>query len=321
MEPTQPRISVVIPAYNTADLIADCLHSVFSQIYQDFEIIVVNDGSPDTDELEKVLEPYLTRIVYIKQENKRAAGARNTAIRKACGELLAFLDSDDTWLPDHLVSQVTLFDQDPTLDMVYCNALVIGKGKRHSQFMDQCPSDGEVSFEALIVERCQVAVSTVVVRKNAIVKAGLFDETLDRCDDYDMWLRTAFQGAKIGYSHKVQARLYGGRPGSLGQSSSKMTQAYLAILEKTSRNLPLNDSQRDLIRRRTVDIRAKYLVEEGKCQLYKEQFDKARELLSEANRHSGRPKLSLVLFGLRVAPNATNKLISFWCRIRNIARG
>jgi glycosyltransferase involved in cell wall biosynthesis len=321
MQSTRPRISVVIPTYNTANLITDCLDSVFSQTYQDFEIIVVNDGSPDGDELEKVLGPYLNRIVYIKQEHKRAAGARNTAIRKACGELLAFLDSDDTWLPDHLLSQVTLLDQHPTLDMVYCNALVVGKGKRHLQFMDQCPSNGEASFEALIVERCQIPVSTVVVRKNAIVKAGLFDETLDRCDDYDMWLRTAFQGAKIGYSRKVQARVYVGRPGSLGQSSSKMSQADLTILDKTSRNLPLNDSQRNLIDRRMVDIRAMYLVEEGKCQLYKQQFDKARELLSDANRHLGRPKLSLVLFGLRVAPNATNKLISFWCRIRDVARG
>src|SRR5882724_4897435 len=118
-----PRISVIIPAYKTAHLIAGCLDSVMAQTFQDFEAIVVNDGSPDTPELEKVLQPYMDRIVYIKQENKRCAGARNTAIRQARGEYLAFLDSDDTWYPDHLASQMKQFADDPSLDLVYCDAL------------------------------------------------------------------------------------------------------------------------------------------------------------------------------------------------------
>jgi glycosyltransferase involved in cell wall biosynthesis len=90
-----PTISVIIPSYNTAPLIANCLDSVFAQSFSDFEVVVVNDGSPDTAKLEEALRPYLEKIVYIVQENKRAAGARNTAIGKARGEFLAFLDSDD----------------------------------------------------------------------------------------------------------------------------------------------------------------------------------------------------------------------------------
>src|ERR1700691_4414652 len=104
----KPTVSVIMPAYNAANLIAFALDSVLQQTFQDFEIVVVNDGSPDTVELEKVLQPFLSKIVYIKQENKRAAGARNTAIRQANGEFLAFLDSDDSWFPDHLASQMKL---------------------------------------------------------------------------------------------------------------------------------------------------------------------------------------------------------------------
>ena len=79
-QPNQtPRVSVLIPAYNTAFMIAGCLDSVFAQTYRDFEAIVVNDGSPDTPELEKVLQPYMDRIVYIVQPNKRAAGALGTS--------------------------------------------------------------------------------------------------------------------------------------------------------------------------------------------------------------------------------------------------
>src|SRR3981081_344033 len=104
-----PRVSIIIPSYKTADLIAACLDSVFAQTFQDFEAIVVNDGSPDTPELEKVLQPFLDRLVYMSEVTKRAAGARNTAIAKARGEFLAFLDSDDTWLPNHLELQMNQF--------------------------------------------------------------------------------------------------------------------------------------------------------------------------------------------------------------------
>ena len=270
-----PQVSIIIPAYNTADLIAGCLDSVFSQTYQDFEVIVVNDGAPDTVELERVLQPYQDRIVYIVQQNKRAAGARNTAIGRARGEFLAFLDSDDRWLPEHLVSQMKLFAEDPTLDMVYCNGLRIGDQRN---FMDACPSHGPATFAALITEQCQICVSTVVARKSEIVNAGLFDESLLRCDDYEMWVRAAFHGAKIAYSRKIQALLNGGRPGSLSQSSSKMAEGYWIILDKISRTFLLNDSDRAGVEKRKREIRSRYLIEEGKFQLHQRQFDKAKEL-------------------------------------------
>src|SRR5450755_2773522 len=142
-----PRVSIIIPAYNTAHLIAACLDSVFAQTFQDFEALVVNDGSPDTPELEKALQPYLDRkpdrTVYIKQVNKRAAGARNTAIARARGEFLAFLDSDDNWLPNHLESQMKQFEADPALCLVYSNALFTGNPAREVEFMERCPSVGE----------------------------------------------------------------------------------------------------------------------------------------------------------------------------------
>ncbi len=226
-----PKVSVVIPSYKTAGLIAGCLDSVFAQTYADFETIVVNDGSPDTPELEKVLQPYMSRIVYVKQENKRAAGARNNAIRRARGEFVAFLDSDDTWSPDHLASQMQMMGDDRSLDLVYSNALLVGDPAREREFMEKCPSHGKATFGALIVERCQIPISTVVARRQALLDAGLFDEKLPRCDDYDLWVRCAFNGAKIGYSRRVQARLFIGRPGSLSQSSAKMAEAYWNSLE------------------------------------------------------------------------------------------
>ena len=311
-----PKISIIMPAYNTAPLIASSLDSVFAQTFQDFEVIVINDGSPDTVELEKTLQPYSDRIVYIQQTNKRAAGARNTAIRNMRGEFLALLDSDDIWLPDHLASQMELLASDPALDMVYSNALLLGDPKRR-EFMEVCPSKGTVSFEALILEHCQVSASTVVARKSTLLNAGLFDENLMRCDDYDLWVRVAFHGAKIGYNRKVQAQLNGGRPGSLGQSRAKMAEAYWTILEKTAHTLPLNDSQWKLVRGRANDIRARYLVEDGKVHLCEGRVEQARELFREANTHWRKPKLRLAVFGLDVAPKTTSKLFFLLTRIRS----
>ena len=129
-----PKVSVIIPTYKTAHFIAACLDSVFAQTYQDLEAVVVNDGSPDTPELEQVLVPYMDRIVYIKQENKRTAGARNNAIRHARGEFVAFLDSDDVWMPDHLAEQMQLFANDPSVELTYSNGLVGERGQER-EFM------------------------------------------------------------------------------------------------------------------------------------------------------------------------------------------
>jgi len=311
------KVSVIIPSYKTADLIGACLDSVFAQTYSDFEAIVVNDGSPDTPELERVLQPYMSRIVYIKQENKRAAGARNNATRQARGEFVAFLDSDDTWLPNHLASQMQMIADDPSLDLVYSNALFVGDQAHEREFMEKCPSTGEATFDALIVERCQIPISTVVARKQTLLDAGLFDETLPRCDDYDMWVRAAFRGAKIGYSRAIQARLFTGRPGSLGQSRARMAEAYWNMLEKFQKTLPLKQSDRVVVSKRAAEVRAMFLLEEGKCQLAERDFDKARRSLAEANSHLHRSSLSLTVFGLGIAPNATSKFISFFNRIRN----
>jgi len=97
-----PRVSVIIPCYNTAQFVAETLDSVFSQTYSDYEVVVVNDGSPDTPDLERVLGPYLSRIVYVKSDNCGLAGARNNGIRASKGELIALLDSDDAWEPRYL---------------------------------------------------------------------------------------------------------------------------------------------------------------------------------------------------------------------------
>ena len=309
-----PRVSVIIPCYNTAQLVAQCLDSVFAQTFRDFEAIVVNDGSPDTSELEKVLEPYMSRIVYIKQSSKRPPGARNTGIANAHGEFVAFLDCADSWMPHHLEMQIKQFENDPSLDLVYANSILRGDSGRQVDFQTLCPSNGPATFETLAVERCQIPIATVVARKAAIVKAGGFDESLPRCDDFDMWLRTAFHNAKIGYIRHVTAYMAIGRPGGLGTSPAKLAEAYWRILENADRNLPLSETQRKLVRERTAELHAKYLLEEGKLDLSAGKYAQARKRFTEANQYHKQANLSLMLLGLKVAPAPFGKLFAYCTR-------
>jgi hypothetical protein len=204
-----------------------------------------------------------------------------------------------------------LADADPSLDLLYADALVIGNPEREWKFTERCPSNGQATFAALIVEHCQIPISTVVIRKTALVRAGGFDEKLPRCDDYDMWVRAAFHGAKIGYGRKVQARLNAGRPNSLSEERLKMVEAYWNILEKFDRTLPLSDADRAVVRKRADEIKGNFLVEQGKSQLKAGEFGKAREFFAEANKNRKAARLSLLLFGLRIAPHLTRTLAGF----------
>ena len=146
-ENSAPEVSVIIPAYNCGKFIAETLESALNQSFENFEIILINDGSPDSAQLEKALQPFLHKIVYIKQENGGASSARNAGIKAARGKLIAFLDGDDIWFPEKLKSQIDFLNK-TGFEMVYCNAELFGKNfYKHKTFMESSPSAGEVGFD------------------------------------------------------------------------------------------------------------------------------------------------------------------------------
>jgi glycosyltransferase involved in cell wall biosynthesis len=311
------KVSVIMPSYNTATLIAEALDSVFAQDYSDFEVIVINDGSPDTPELERVLEPYRDRIVYLKQENRRACGARNNGINHARGEYVAFLDSDDSWMPAYLRTQMGHLEKNPSLDMIYCDCSIYGGGAQSGKtFMQTCPSDGPVNFESLLLEMCQVPISGTIVRRELLIAAGGFDERLPMCDDYEMWLRLAYRGSRIVYHPGVLARLRIGRPNSLSASEARMLGALLTILSKVKTDWNLSKEQQILLAKKFDRTTALFDLERGKEFLKQNEFNQARTLLEQANGHLRRGKLKLTLFGLRVAPALTAFAARGWDRFR-----
>lgn len=171
-------VSVIIPTYNRADIIKASIDSVLAQTYDNFELIVVDDASTDGTE-ETVRSIGDDRIKFIKHNrNRGASAARNTGIKNARGQYIAFLDSDDLWLAEKLEMQTHTFKEaSPETGIVYCNVLTVKRNKMNGNI-----------FDKILVHNFVGTASVVVVKKTCLEKAGLFDEDLPSCNDWDMWI-------------------------------------------------------------------------------------------------------------------------------------
>lgn len=295
-------VSVIIPAYQVAQYIGATLDSVLAQTFKDYEIIVVNDGSPDTEELEKVLAPYRDRIFYLRQENQGLSGARNTGIRAARGKYIAPLDADDLWDPEHLAAQLAVLEADPSLDVVYADARIFGDVPEAGRtLMELSPSADEVTFERLITRQCTVHICVTVCRRETLLRAGLFDPDLRRVEDIDMWLRIARQGGRIAYQRRVLGH-YRRHAGSLSSDPVAMLETFLAVLAKTARDPHLTAAQREVLERQCAVERARLELQKGKNALLAGDAKAATNHLTRANTQYKSLKLATVLMLLRVAP-------------------
>lgn len=184
-----PTISVIIPTYNRAHLLGRAIQSVLEQTYRDFEIIVVDDGS--TDNTEEVVKSFNDeRIRYIRRErNKGGAAARNTGIKAARGEYIAFQDSDDEWSPQKLEKQMAVFKRAPlNVGVVYTGFWRI-EGNKKVYIPHVMIRQKQGNIHNSLLEGCFVAASTAIVRKDCFTKVGAFDERLPCFQDWELWLR------------------------------------------------------------------------------------------------------------------------------------
>lgn len=181
----QPFVSVIIPTFNRGWILKEAIDSVLSQDFQDYELIVVDDGS--TDNTKEILAGYEHEIIILHQTNKGVSAARNRGISEAAGRLVAFLDSDDLWLPQKLSRQVDFFNSNPKALISQTEEIWIRNGIRVN------PKDRHRKTSGMIFERsvglCLISPSAVMIRKTLFDAVGLFDESLPACEDYDLWLR------------------------------------------------------------------------------------------------------------------------------------
>ena len=299
-----PKISVIIPAYNVAPYIGETLRSVFAQTFTDFEVIVINDGSPDTEEFERVLTPFRERLRYLKQENRGASAARNAGLRAARGEFVAFLDADDLWLPNYLEDQLAVI-RERKCDLVCADALIVGEspdaGRTYFEAVMEAAPPREVTFLDLLSGERSLITSGVLVRRERVLEAGLFDEQLRNAQDFDLWLRLARSGTRLAYQPRVLLK-YRARLNSLTGDPINSHLRELLIFEKVEQSYGLTPEERaevdPVIRKRTALVQ----YELGKLYLLPGDFTRAREAFAISNRLRPNMKTRGALWFARLAP-------------------
>ncbi len=298
-------VSVVIPAYRCADYIVATLESILAQSFTNFEIIVVNDGSPDTEALERELAPYLASIRYIRQENAGPSSARNHGVQEARGTYVAFLDSDDLWLPNHLANQIRLVQDNPDLVLTYSDSLLLREDLPIGTAFEKNQQMPPVTFESLVVEACTIGTSTTVVSRQAVLDAGGFEIGRHRSEDFDLWLRIAHRGGAMGYSSRVQVchRVANGLSGD----HTAMNQAQIKVYEKLLGTLPLTPVQSKLLRDKIAEMQTRLQIGIAKDSLLNDQFPEALAAVQQANSILKNRKLAVATVGLKLFPRFFGK--------------
>ncbi|MBK9242356.1 MAG: glycosyltransferase [Acidobacteria bacterium] len=237
-----PRVSVLTATFNAAGFIETTLASALRQTFGDFELVVIDDGSSDgTVEVVARLMAADARIRLIRQMNRGPSATRNRAILESRGELIAFLDHDDLWLPDKLARQVALIDARPEVGVVSCYSAVIDARHRCLGWRLGGDANGNVADE--MIEWDMVSGGSVaLMRREALEQVGHLDETLRFREDWDLWIRLArhvrfatVPCTLVGYTRS---------PGSESRNYQQMALEGQRVLEKARRDDPRVTTQR-----------------------------------------------------------------------------
>lgn len=220
-------ISVIVPTYNRAHQLPRTLDSILCQSCSPKEIIVVDDGS--TDETLALMTSEYPEIVFIQQQNTGVSSARNVGIKRASGDWIAFLDSDDEWLPEKLEIQMKALYENPEIKICHTNEIWIRNGKRVN------PKKKHEKFGGWIFQKCLplccISPSSVIIHKSIFKEIGLFDYSLPVCEDYDLWLRITARNPVL-YIEEPFLIKYGGHEDQLSKKYWGMDRFRIKSLEK-----------------------------------------------------------------------------------------
>jgi glycosyltransferase involved in cell wall biosynthesis len=219
------KVSIIIPTFNRRSYITIALDSVLAQTYKDYEIVVIDDGS--SDDTKEVLKPYRDTIRYFYQDNSGIPATRNRGIKEAKGAYIAFLDSDDYWLPEKLERQLDYFGKNPHCGMVAtrCSSIApdgsFRKKNRPGKSGWVLPDLFKANF---------IRTSSAVIRKECLEEVELFDESLPECEEYDLWLRIA-KKFQVGFIDEPLT-VYTDNPHGISTNSLAGRLQRLKVLEK-----------------------------------------------------------------------------------------
>jgi len=269
-----PKVSVIIPTYNGAQYIKQAVDSILAQTYDDYEIIVVDDGS--TDDTAELLRPYGDRITYLYQENRKLPAARNAGIRAARGQYLAFLDSDDLFLPHKLAAQARCLDERPEVGLVASGHQYIDEAGRLLQESRPWLGRPSITLESILFGGL-APVHAVLLRRDWFERVGGFDEQFSYCEDMDLWYRLALAGCPMVWESAVvcQYRLH-------AHNMSRSPETHFAYLRRALEKAFADPRLPDDLHARRAELDAQIDLSEASRLLAGGWEDAARERIRRA---------------------------------------
>ena len=259
--------SVIIPTYNREMFILEALESVALQTAAPYEVIVIDDGS--TDRTQALITKHFPFVVYLRTPNQGVSTARNTGFQISKGNIIAFLDSDDLWLPRKLEEQLAYLEKNPQIRILHCNEEWRRTGKLVPQKKYHEKKGGELFFESL--PRCMISPSAVIMRREIMIEFGQFDEDLAACEDYDLWLRIT-SSEPVGFVEKTLVVKRGGHADQLSKRVPSLDRYRIRSLEKIVKDIHLTPKKKLAAKReaiRKINIYRKGALKRGKHQRVK----------------------------------------------------
>jgi len=277
-----PSISIIIPTFNRAPVLTRAICSAAEQTYIDCEIIVVDDASTDGTDLDKLVPDIASRITYIQLPVHRGvSAARNTGAHNAKGQWLAFLDSDDQWHADKLSRQMQWHKENPDFIISQAKEIWIRNGVRVNPPKTHEKKQGDIFAQSL--ERCMITPSSVLIARDLFFNAGMFNESLPACEDYDLWLKITCR-QKVGLIDEFLLTRYGGHDDQLSSTVAGLDRFRIRSIMDVIGSNRLTSDQENLARAELVKkstIFANGCKKRGKLAEY-ERFRNIAELFSRA---------------------------------------
>ncbi len=234
------RVSVVIPTYNRAHMLREAVESALGQSLEPAEILVVDDGS--TDLTPEILSSFGNKIRYFKGPHRGVSSARNKGWRLAESEWIAFLDSDDLWLPNKLHRQMKALAEWTDIPLCYTDEIWIRHGKRVNPCKHHAKYSGWIFQHCLA--RCIISPSSALIRKEILEELGGFDEQLPVCEDYDLWLRLTSRYPVLFLEEKLILKR-GGHGDQLSRSYWGLDRFRIRVLAKLLQDPTLGEQKKE----------------------------------------------------------------------------
>ncbi len=219
-------LSIIIPAFNRCEFLNRALKSVFSQTFSDYEVIVIDDGS--TDDTAEMVQKNYTQVRYCFQTNKGVSASRNKGLELAKGHWIAFLDSDDEWLPQKLEKQISLLKAEPDYKICHTEEIWVRNGGRVNQMKKHRKTGGWIFPQCLPL--CAMSPSSILIHHSVFDSIGNFDTSLPACEDYDLWLRITAKYPVL-YLEEPQIKKYGGHDDQLSKKHWGMDRYRIQALQ------------------------------------------------------------------------------------------